>query len=79
MGHSKVNAKDLMFILKEQLNYGRLCSLDRYREQNERVLDMLVKEAIEFAKGAVGIRSMKSVRSSCAGACWIWRSSLLRR
>jgi alkylation response protein AidB-like acyl-CoA dehydrogenase len=53
MGHFKVNAKDLMFILKEQLNYGRLCALDRYKEQNERILDMLVKEAIGFAKGVV--------------------------
>jgi hypothetical protein len=53
MGHFKVNAKDLMFILKEQLNYGRLCALHRYKEQNERILDMLVKEAIGFAKGVV--------------------------
>jgi alkylation response protein AidB-like acyl-CoA dehydrogenase len=53
MGHFKVNARDLMFILKEQLNYGRLCTLDRYKEQNERILDMLVKEAVEFAKGVV--------------------------
>jgi hypothetical protein len=53
MGHFKVNAKDVLFILKEQLNYGRLCTLDRYKGQNERILDMLVKEAIEFAKGVV--------------------------
>lgn len=53
MGHFKINPKDIMFILKEQLNYGRLCELERYRDQNEKVLDLLVKEAIEFAKGVV--------------------------
>ncbi|RJQ81651.1 MAG: acyl-CoA dehydrogenase [Desulfobacteraceae bacterium] len=53
MGHFKINAKDIMFILKEQLNYGRLCGLERYKGQSERILDMLVKEAIEFARGAV--------------------------
>ncbi|KJS33567.1 MAG: acyl-CoA dehydrogenase [Desulfatitalea sp. BRH_c12] len=53
MGHFKINAKDVMFILKEQLHYGTLCDLDRYKDQNERTFDMLVKEAIEFAKGVV--------------------------
>ena len=53
MGHFKINQKDIMFILKEQLKYGRLCELARYREQNEKVLDLLVKEAIEFARGVV--------------------------
>ena len=27
MGHFKVNQKDIFFILKEQLNYGHLCTL----------------------------------------------------
>lgn len=53
MGHFKINAKDLMFILKEQLKYGRLCELERYKDQNEKILDLLVKEAIGFAKGVV--------------------------
>jgi hypothetical protein len=53
MGHFKINQKDVMFILKEQLNYGRLCELPRYREHNQKVLDLLVKEAIGFAKGVV--------------------------
>jgi 3-(methylthio)propanoyl-CoA dehydrogenase len=53
MGHLKINARDVMFILKEQLNYGTLCELERYKDQNERTFDMLVKEAIGFAKGVV--------------------------
>ncbi|WP_054031924.1 acyl-CoA dehydrogenase [Desulfatitalea tepidiphila] len=53
MGHFKVNTKDLMFILKEQLHYGRLCELERYQDQSEKVLDLMVKEAVEFAKGVV--------------------------
>ena len=53
MGKFKVNQKDLFFILKEQLNYGRLCELDRYRDLNEKTLDLLITEAIHFAKGVV--------------------------
>ncbi len=53
MGSFKINSRDVMFILKEQLGYGRLCELPRYKDQNERTFDMLVKEAIEFAKGVV--------------------------
>lgn len=49
----KVNRKDVLFILKEQLNYGRLCSLDRYKGLNEKILDLLVGEAINFAVGAL--------------------------
>ena len=51
MPHFKVNQKDIFFILKEQLNYGTLCSLERYQELNEKALDMLVNEAVRFAKG----------------------------
>lgn len=50
----KVNQKDLFFILKEQLGYGRLCKLDRYWDLNEKALDLLVTEAVSFAKGVVG-------------------------
>ncbi len=50
MGHFLVNEKDLFFILKEQLNYGRLCELERYRELDEDTLDMLVTEAVKFAR-----------------------------
>jgi 3-(methylthio)propanoyl-CoA dehydrogenase len=53
MGSFKVNQKDLFFILKDQLNYGSLCELPRYRDLNEKTLDLLVTEAIRFAKGVV--------------------------
>ena len=53
MAHFKVNPKDIFFILKDQLNYGSLCALDRYRDLNEKTLDMLVSEAIQFARGVV--------------------------
>jgi len=51
--HFKVNPRDPFFILKEQLNYGTLCELDRYRHLNEKTLDLLVTEAMRFAKGVV--------------------------
>jgi len=51
--HFKVNQKDIFFILKDQLNYGSLCELERYRGLNEKTLDMLVSEAIQFARGVV--------------------------
>ena len=50
MSHFKVNEDDLFFILKHQLNYGSLCKLDRYRELDEETLDLLVKEALKFAR-----------------------------
>ena len=53
MGYYKVNQKDIFFILKDQLNYGSLCALSRYKDLNEKTLDLLVKEAISFAKGVV--------------------------
>ena len=53
MDHFKVNSKDLFFILKEQLSYGSLCRLDRYKDLNELTFDMLVTEAISFARGVV--------------------------
>ena len=53
MSHFKVNPKDIFFILKEQLDYGSLCSLDRYKGLNEKIFDMLVTEAINFARGVV--------------------------
>jgi alkylation response protein AidB-like acyl-CoA dehydrogenase len=53
MGNFKINQKDLFFILKEQLNYGRLCELSRYSDLNEKTLDLLVTEAINFASGVV--------------------------
>jgi alkylation response protein AidB-like acyl-CoA dehydrogenase len=51
MAHFKVNPKDIFFILKEQLNYGSLCALERYKDLNEKTFDMLVTEAINFARG----------------------------
>jgi hypothetical protein len=51
MAHFKVNMKDLFFILKDQLNYGQLCKLERYKTLNEKTLDLLVNEAAAFAKG----------------------------
>ena len=53
MGHFKLNEKDVFFILKDQLDYGRLCELDRYRELDEDTLDMLVTEAVKFAKSEI--------------------------
>ncbi|MFP4477520.1 MAG: acyl-CoA dehydrogenase [Desulfatibacillaceae bacterium] len=53
MSHFKVNQKDVFFILKEQLRYGDLCRLDRYRDLNEKTLDLLVTEAIRFARDVV--------------------------
>jgi alkylation response protein AidB-like acyl-CoA dehydrogenase len=53
MGHFKVNQKDIFFILKDQLNYSSLCSLDRYKDLNEKMLDLVVAEAINLARGVV--------------------------
>ena len=53
MTHFKVNPKDIFFILKEQLNYSSLCKLERYRDLNEKTLDLLVTEAVRFARGVV--------------------------
>lgn len=53
MSHYKVNQRDIFFILKDQLNYGSLCKLKRYESIDEKTLDMLVTEAIHFAKGIV--------------------------
>lgn len=53
MGHFKVNKNDVFFILKRQLNYGSLCSLERYRDLNEKMLDMVVDEALNLAQGFV--------------------------
>ncbi|MGA3115034.1 MAG: acyl-CoA dehydrogenase [Syntrophobacteraceae bacterium] len=49
MAHFKVNPKDIFFILKDQIGYGKLCELERYRELDEATLDMLVNQAIKFA------------------------------
>ena len=53
MGHFKVNQKDIFFILKEQLQYGDLLKLGRYKGLSEKIFDMLVSEAINFARGVV--------------------------
>ncbi|MBU2550852.1 MAG: acyl-CoA dehydrogenase [Proteobacteria bacterium] len=53
MGHYKINEDDLFFILRDQLNYGRLCEFDRYRELDPETLDMLVTEALKFARGVI--------------------------
>jgi len=53
MTHFKVNPREIFFILKEQLHYGALCGLDRYRRLNEKTLDLLVTEAVRFARGVV--------------------------
>jgi alkylation response protein AidB-like acyl-CoA dehydrogenase len=51
--HFKVNQKDIFFILKEQLNYASLCSLDGYKEIDENMLDMVITEAINLARGEI--------------------------
>ncbi|MDL2269950.1 acyl-CoA dehydrogenase [Desulfosarcina sp. OttesenSCG-928-G17] len=53
MAHFKVNSKDIFFILKDQLHYGSLCELERYKDLNEKTFDLLVNEAISFAKGVL--------------------------
>ena len=53
MGHFKINRNDIFFILKDQLNYGSLCSLGRYQELTEKMLDMVVTEAVNLAMGVV--------------------------
>ncbi len=53
MSHLKLNEKDIFFILKEQLNYGDLCKLEKYSEFDEEVLDMTVTQAIKFAKSEI--------------------------
>ena len=53
MPHFKINQKDIFFILKEQLNYGSLSVLDRYKGLNEKAFDMLITEALKFARGVV--------------------------
>ncbi len=50
MGHFKINDEDVFFILKDQLDYGSLCRLERYQDFDEDTLDMLVREGIKFAK-----------------------------
>ena len=50
MAHFKVNERDIFFILKDQLSYGKLCALDRYRELDEATMDMLVTEIIKFSR-----------------------------
>lgn len=47
--HFKVNRNDIFFILKNQLNYGSLCSLARYKDLKEEMLDMVVTEASTLA------------------------------
>ena len=53
MGHYKINEKDPLFVLKDQLHYGNLCELSRYQDLDEQTLDMLVAEGIKFAKGVL--------------------------
>lgn len=53
MTHYKINEDDVFFILKEQLNYGALCRLEKYQDMDEDALDMLVDEAIKFAKAEI--------------------------
>ena len=53
MSHFKVRERDLFFILRNQLDYASLCKLDRYRDIDGETLDMLVSEAVKFARGVV--------------------------
>jgi len=53
MSHFKINQKDIFFILKEQLNYGSLGTLKRYKGLNEKTFDLLITEALKFARGVV--------------------------
>jgi 3-(methylthio)propanoyl-CoA dehydrogenase len=53
MPHFKINTKDIFFILKDQLNYGSLCELPRYRDLTEKALDLMVNEAVNFGKKVI--------------------------
>ena len=53
MGHYKVKERELLFVLKDQIQYGQLCQYDRYQELSEGAFDMMVKEAIRFAHGVI--------------------------
>jgi hypothetical protein len=53
MPHFKVNLKDILFILNDQLNYGSLCDLPRYKGLNKKALDLTVNEASVFAKKVI--------------------------
>jgi 3-(methylthio)propanoyl-CoA dehydrogenase len=53
MPHFKINPKDIFFILKDQLDYGSLCELPRYRDLSEKALDLMVNEAVNFGKKVV--------------------------
>ena len=49
----KIDSKDVFFILKEQIDYKQLCTLAPFRDLNEKSLDLLVNEAIRFARGVI--------------------------
>ncbi|MBM3299587.1 MAG: acyl-CoA dehydrogenase, partial [Deltaproteobacteria bacterium] len=53
MGHYKVNEQDVFFILREQLHFSDLCKLERYRELDSDTLEMVVAEAIKFAREVI--------------------------
>ncbi len=53
MASYKVNPKDIFFILKDQIGYGKLCEFERYKELDEETLDMLVNQAIKFAHAEI--------------------------
>ena len=53
MGHFKINLRDVFFILRDQLDYGQLCTLEKYNDLDQKTLDMLVNEAVNFAGGVV--------------------------
>jgi alkylation response protein AidB-like acyl-CoA dehydrogenase len=53
MSHFKVSERDIYFILKEQLNYEKLCEFNRYSGLDSATLDMVVSEAVKFASGVV--------------------------
>ncbi|BBO91362.1 acyl-CoA dehydrogenase family protein [Desulfosarcina ovata] len=49
----KIDTRDVFYILKEQLNYAALCDLAPFADLNEKTLDLMVNEAIHFAKGVL--------------------------
>jgi alkylation response protein AidB-like acyl-CoA dehydrogenase len=49
----KINLKDILFILNDQLDYGSLCTLPRYKDLNDKTLDLAVNEAARFAKKVI--------------------------
>ena len=76
----KIDSRDVFFILKEQLDYGRLITLAPFRDLNEKSLDLLVNEAIRFAKGVLDpLNAINEKRPAPMGIVYLPCPSRIRR